>query len=106
MSAMMRSFRDPPARRLTRVTRRIRFDVQRMRAGCGPRCGICGTHVYRGDAVGFAHNRIAHAECALIHWLEASAHDGASANPTARWLSVDPLAGEQEALLQVLLREE
>ena len=55
---MVESFRAPSARRWAWFTR------------SGPRCAICGTHVHRDDALGFTRNRIVHAECALIRWLE------------------------------------
>jgi hypothetical protein len=36
------------------------------------RCAICGTRVRRDDALGLVDTEIAHAECALVHWLESS----------------------------------
>jgi hypothetical protein len=34
-----------------------------------PRCPICGTRLLNDDPLGVCGGQVAHAECALIHWL-------------------------------------
>ena len=34
-----------------------------------PRCVICGTRLLPGDPLSLCGGHVAHAECALIHWL-------------------------------------
>jgi hypothetical protein len=36
------------------------------------RCAMCGTLVRDDDAIGIVNQELAHAECALMHWLHCS----------------------------------
>lgn len=42
----------------------------------GLACPLCGSGVLDDDAIGLLGDEIAHAECALVHWLRGEAHDG------------------------------
>jgi hypothetical protein len=53
--------------------RRLWSGLRATRAARDAKCEICGTLVHRDDdAVGLVHNRLVHAECALLRWLNAS----------------------------------
>jgi hypothetical protein len=47
------------------------------------RCPLCGTVVRADDALGLTEGRLAHAECALAHWLEHDRSPSAAGAGTA-----------------------
>ena len=46
-----------------------------------PACPLCGTSVYGDDAVGVIEGSVAHAECALVHWLASPGTQSCSEHP-------------------------
>ena len=46
-------------------------------------CRFCGTAVRIGDALAFSGHGLAHAECALAHWMETRPREADALTPDA-----------------------
>ena len=79
-----------------------------LRRGRRERCPLCGTLVGVDDTVGIIGHRIAHAECALVSWLQAD-----RSVPPAGWGTADTghrarrqrASGQLRTLLATLLND-
>jgi hypothetical protein len=70
-----------------------RVAPRRRRPAARLRCPVCSTVVLPDDALGLVGGELAHAECALAHWLCACApagrrRAGELAERLSRWIAV------------------
>jgi hypothetical protein len=65
---------------------------------------VCGTLVYADDARGRVGSQIAHAECALVHWLTFLPPEPRRPSAGTAQPGPEPADSQRHAVLDILLR--